>query len=40
MRSWLALLPAAAVIAGALWAIPAPDPLAAAIASSICNGEP
>lgn len=40
MRAWLALLPALGIIAGTLWAIPTPDPLATAIASSICNGEP
>lgn len=39
MRAWLALLPALGIIAGALWAIPSPDPLGATIASSICNGD-
>jgi hypothetical protein len=43
MRAWLALLPAIAIIAGTLWAIPRPDPdalLAASIVSSLCQGEP
>ena len=43
MRSWLALLPALGIIAGALWAIPHADPaemLKAAIKANLCEGEP
>jgi len=43
MRSWLALLPALAIIAGTLWAIPHADPaemLKAAIKANLCEGEP
>lgn len=44
MRSWLALLPAVAIIAGALWSIPPhADPaemLKAAIKANLCEGEP
>lgn len=43
MRSWLALLPAVAIIAGALWAIPHADPaemLKAAIKANLGEGEP
>lgn len=43
MRAWLALLPALAIVAGTLWAIPAADPaemLLAAIKADLCKGEP
>lgn len=43
MRAWLALLPALALIAGTLWAIPAADPaemLRAAVSANLCQGEP
>lgn len=41
MRSWLALIPAFAIIACALWSIPDADPaemLKAAIKAKLCKG--
>lgn len=43
MRAWLALLPAVAIVATTLWAIPDADPaemLKAAIKAKLCKGEP
>lgn len=41
MRAWLALLPALAIVAGTLWAIPEADPaemLRASIEANLCKG--